>query len=241
MELVSRQGVEWCKNGDFRKGIELFDKVIAVQPSHEASLYNRAKAKVKLNLLEEALHDFNQLISLFPTNAAYLSDRGVLYHHLHQSDKAIQDLDQACILEPDKAYRYASRAYLKDQMGDLNGSLEDYKIAIKLDPEDAVSLNNLGLVEEKLGHLEQSKKSFKRADKISGVDDLSYPAPPTKENDLYEASKTELPKSNTQHTKKSLTIASYGSTLKSLFISKKARREFLEFIIDTFSFKTIRD
>lgn len=238
MELVFRQAVEWCRKGDYQKGIELFDKVIETQPAHEASLYNRAKAKAKLDLLVDALLDFNQLINLFPSNGSYLSDRGVLYHHLDQPERAIQDLDKACILEPEKAYRYASRAYLKDQMGDLKGSLEDYKIAIKLDPEDAVSLNNSGLVLEKMGHMEQSKKSFEKADKIYGVDNLSYPAPPTKENDLYETSKTDLRKSNTPLVKKSLTISSYGSTLKSLFTSNKVRREFLRFIIDTFSFNS---
>lgn len=129
MELVFKRGLEFCRKGEYQQAIVLFDKVIDKQPDHQASIYNRAKAKAKLSLLKEALMDYDKLIYFAPTNADYLSDRGTLYYHLKNNERAIVDLDMACGLQPNKSYRYSSRAFLKERIGDLEGVL--YKITQK--------------------------------------------------------------------------------------------------------------
>ena len=170
VEGLIEQGVAYCKNGDFAKGVELFDKALAVSPKDLVALSNRARALSRIDRLEDSLKDFEKLVDLQPANAQFVGDYAVALHLNNRDNDAAEAFDKALNLEPENPYRYSSRAFFKDRIGDHEGALADYDQCIAMDPEDAIALNNRGMVEEKLGYKERSKKSFDRSNKLMGYD-----------------------------------------------------------------------
>ena len=185
VEGLIEQGVAYCKNGDFAKGVELFDKALAVSPKDLVALSNRARALSRIDRLEDSLKDFEKLVDLQPANAQFVGDYAVALHLNNRDNDAAEAFDKALSLEPENPYRYSSRAFFKDRIGDHEGALADYDQCIAMDPEDAIALNNRGMVEEKLGYKERSKKSFDRSNKLMGYDPE---AKAKKESDVQTAS-----------------------------------------------------
>lgn len=231
-------GIENCKKGDFNGGISEFNKAISLNPNHVESIYNRAKAKFKLKLVEDCLEDFALALTIMPENPVLFSERAVVYYHLEENQNALNDLNKAVSLEPENSYRYASRAYIKDKIGDLEGAIEDYQKAIELDPEDAISHNNKGLVEEKLGYTNRAKISFRKADALTGFDEnIKY----SERSDIREHA--TIPPTPSQHdlkTQQKFGINSYLDVVKEIFTTRNGRNDFLSFVIDFFKGKRKR-
>ena len=89
---------------------------------------------------------------------------------------------------------------------------------IELDPKDDIAYNNLGLLQENAGKMSSAKNNFKKADKISGYN-------PEKRVD-------EIKKDLNEEEENSL-----GKTALSIFTSKRARKEYFQFIKSLFKKK----
>ena len=216
------QGLESCRKGDFKEGIEAFSKALQLNPSHVESLYNRAKAKFKLQLFDDCIADLTQAAAIAPSNPVLFSERAVVYYHKGLIQESLQDLDMAVELEPENPYRYASRAYIKDKSKDFEGALADYNKAVELDPNDAISHNNKGLVEEKLGYHNRSKTSFKRADELTGV----------KARPLQEELGNTVTMPEQKNQQKVYSLKDYYRHGKNVLTTKEGLRDFFSFIID---------
>lgn len=228
--------MENCKKGDFNGGISEFNKAINLNPNHIESIYNRAKAKFKLKLIEECLDDFALALVIMPENSVLYSERAVVFYHMGESQNALNDLNKAVSLESENPYRYASRAYIKDKIGDLEGSIEDYQKAIELDPEDAISHNNKGLVEEKLGFTNRAKISFSKADSLTGFDEkFKYSE---KSNIAENVMIPSTSNNRNLKSKQKFGVNSYLEVVKKIFTTRNGRNDFLSFAIDFFKRKS---
>lgn len=224
-----KSGMESCRKGLLEEGIAAFDKALHLNPSHLESLYNRAKARFKLQKFEECLEDFALALNISPDNPLLLSERAVVFYHMKNIDKALEDLEKAVQLDPENPYRYASRAYMKDKAGDLQGAIYDYNKAIALDPEDAISYNNRGLVEEKLGYHNRAKESFRKADGLTGA----KTAAPVSNDRTNHYAEENLIRPAPQKPKR-YPAKAYLKWIKKVFSSKEGFRDFLSFTIDFF-------
>lgn len=223
-------GLASCQSGDYQNGIHFFDLALAINPLHIESLYNRAKAKYKINAIEACLEDFDSAIKIASKDADLYSERAVVYYRLDQKKAALDDLTMAIALEPENPYRYASRAYIKDRYGDFEGAIEDYNKAIALDPEDAISYNNKGLVEEKLGLKKESVQSFQKADMLTG-----YKKPPVPDS-AKSGWQGAAANGQQQHVRPTQAApkkeASKWQIIKGIFTSREGRNDFIGFVLD---------
>lgn len=230
-----KAGMDSCRNGDYRNGISLFDQALAIDPGHLESLYNRAKAKYKINAIEECLVDFDHAIQIAPQNPDLYSERAVVFYRVGNSKAALNDLTVAIKLDSNNAYRYASRAYIRDKYGDHMGAIEDYSKAVELDPEDAISYNNKGLVEEKLGLKNESLASFQNADRLTGYKkNLSGTE---KAQGLTKSSGKENNRHVRSHQKVKQNNISVWKIIKQIFTSRDGRNDFIVFVLDIFKKK----
>ncbi len=219
-------GMASCRDGDYLEGIASFDLALAIHPTHLESIYNRAKAKYKVDAMDGCLADFNLAIEIAPTKADFYSERAVVYYRLERKKEALEDLTKAIDLDLNNPYRYASRAFIKDKYGDLQGAIADYNKAIELDPEDAISYNNKGLVEEKLGLKDASMESFRNADRLTGYRESGSaeetPKASKKQDFSHVRSKEEVQKNK----------SSKWEIIKAIFNSREGRNEFINFVLD---------
>ena len=90
-----------------------YDRVIALDPTHNASYLNRGSAKAELGRYEVAIADYDQALSLDVKFITAYHNRGVAKAKRGRYEAAIMDFTEAIRLNPKwaKAYRDRSSAY----------------------------------------------------------------------------------------------------------------------------------
>jgi len=171
---------------------------------------------------KSCIRHVNRALELFKNNSDLISLRGEAHFKIKDYLPALKDFNKAADLEPNNPFRFSSRAFLKDAMGDTAGAVEDYKMALHLDPEDATILNNLGVLEEKLGYKKAAKRKYQLADDLFQLDQSNQVE--------EEAGVSEKAFDNSKK-------KSYLSMISSIFIDKKQRKEFFQFVRNGFKLK----
>ena len=202
---------------EFEKAIEVLSSFLDDEKDNADALYTRAICYRKIELLDKSIADLSTILIRLPEEATLLCDRGISHFKNKNIEAAMLDMDKAVELEPNNPFRYSSRAYIRANI-DIKGAIADYEKTIELDPKDDIAYNNLGLLQENAGKMSSAKNNFKKADKISGynpekrVDEIK--------EDLNEEEENSL-----------------GKTALSIFTSKRARKEYFQFIKSLFKKK----
>jgi len=131
-EYSFRKGILHLKEGDYKKAIEGFNKVIKLDSSNHYAYANRARAKYSLGIYEGAIEDMARVIDLHPD---YLAEayyyRGWYYQSIDAWGKAIGDYKTAIELDCSDEGIYLNRAYCYMQLHDYEKVKEDLLEAIK--------------------------------------------------------------------------------------------------------------
>jgi tetratricopeptide (TPR) repeat protein len=185
-------------------------------------LFALAMVKVKENDHNEAIKLFTEVLAIDTKDANAYSQRGIAYLNIERFDLSLLDMNAAVALDNEYSFRYASRAYLKSRIGDLEGAVADYEKATQLDPSDGINFNNLALAQEQLGYAMKAKSNFEKSDDLTGV------------TATRAARLKREEKANQQKEPEKID----GKTVaKSVFLSKKGFKEFLQFIKNGFKLK----
>lgn len=215
------KGIAHCKNTEFEKGVECFDKALSLEHENIQALYNRGRALSRVGNLKASLNDFEKLTQIQPSNPSYIGDYAVALYLNEKNDEALTQFNLALSLEPENPYRYASRAFYYDRIGKFEESIKDYEKTIELDPEDAIAMNNKGLVEEKLGYKDKAKSSFDKSNNLTGYDPDKSPA-------LKDAQATAQQTPPSQNEAQSPDFDNKWDVIKSVF-TKEGFKDFLSF------------
>lgn len=192
-------------------------------------LSTMAHCNYRLGNFQQSAEELTQALMLAPDQAQLYSDRGISYFMLGDREKSLRDFNKAQELEPQNPYRYSSRAYVKDAFRDTKGAIEDYQKALEIDPEDAISYNNLGLLLEKVGYQKEAQQHFAKADQIEGRK-LNITSEQSAVYSEIKTSATEKkPIVNGPEPKTKITAGYLGSTIKSIFTTRKGFQEFMQF------------
>jgi Flp pilus assembly protein TadD len=202
---------------EFEKAIEVLSSFLDDEKDNADALYTRAICYRKIELFDKSIADLSTILIRLPEEATLLCDRGISHFKNKNIEAAMLDMDKAVELEPNNPFRYSSRAYIRANI-DIKGAIADYEKTIELDPKDDIAYNNLGLLQENAGKMSSAKNNFKKADKISGYN-------PEKRVD-------EIKKDLNEEEENSL-----GKTALSIFTSKRARKEYFQFIKSLFKKK----
>ena len=124
------------------KAMELYSKILEIEPNIAEVYNNRGILRKDLNDKEGALQDYNKAIELDPNDAGTYNNRGILRKDLNDKEGALQDYNKAIELDPNYAMAYNNRGNLRSDMNDNEGALQDYNKAIELAPNNASKYNN---------------------------------------------------------------------------------------------------
>lgn len=196
----------------------------------------QARELVSQNKLNQALESINKCLEISPEQPDALSQRGVIFFHLKKEDLAIMDMNRAVAIDSNNAYRYSSRAYIKAAYKDIEGAEQDYLKAIELDPKDEISYNNYGLLLENRGHVELAKKHYTKADELAGIKPIEQRAKEAREESRNQP-KPETTQNHSPEIAPEINEAkgpAVGQTIKSVFTTRSAFKEFLSFIKNGF-------
>lgn len=126
---------QYYKLGDEAQTLGVCSDIIALDPDHAMTYYNRGSIYSDMGLYEQALSDLNRTIELTPSYASAYNNRGMAYYRLQEYEKAIEDYNQA-IEQEDSAISYYNRASAYLALKNKDQALNDFRKFIELDDSD---------------------------------------------------------------------------------------------------------
>ncbi|HUV02603.1 MAG TPA: tetratricopeptide repeat protein [Desulfobacteria bacterium] len=130
-------GIEYAKKNN-PLAVEIFDKIIQLDPEDARAYYNRGNAYRNLQQYDRAIKDYTTALGVDPTYVNAYINRGNVYSRLERYAEAIADYDSALKLRSSyKAYVNRGNAYL--HLNRFSEAIEDFQTALDL---DTVDVNN---------------------------------------------------------------------------------------------------
>ena len=130
--MASKLFAQAVSEKDPSKEMELYSRIIEIDPNIAEVYNNRGILRKEMNDLDGALHDYNKAIELDPNDAMSYNNRGILKKEMNDPDGALQDYNKAIELNPNYAMAYNNRADLYLKMNDLDKALADVNHSIDL-------------------------------------------------------------------------------------------------------------
>jgi len=107
----------YIKLKNYKKAMELSNKLLRIKPNEPYALNNRGYAKMQLGDLEGALEDINNSILLLPYNSFAFRNRGMLYLKQNRKAEACNDFFKALALGFTKEYGDEVERLIKENCG----------------------------------------------------------------------------------------------------------------------------
>ncbi len=165
-KLLNDLGVKFAKKKD-RIALEIFEKIIQLDPNNAIVYYNRGKLYRDLNENGNAVEDYHKSIELDPNNAEAYYNCGNANLSLKQYHDAIMDYQKAIKIEPNNAtaYYYCGNSYLN--LKQYHEAIGNYRMAIKLDPNNAMAHYNCGNAHFNLNQYSEAICDYQMAIKLN--------------------------------------------------------------------------
>ncbi len=155
-------GDYYQKSRQYEKAIDVYDRIIAIQPS-AFCYYNRGLAFSKMGLLEKAIEDYDRAIARSPLfNDSYYA-KGVACASLGRLDKAIESYDRYVAMNPSDYRAYNNRGHVYYQLKQFEKALQDYNRSIQLNDRFGLAFGNRGMLYISTGQREAAVFDFSRA------------------------------------------------------------------------------
>ena len=97
--MASKLFAQAIAEKDPMKAMELYSKIIVINPNIAEVYNNRGLLKKETNDQEGALQDYNKAIELAPNDAAIYKNRGYLRNEINDQEGALQDYNKAIELD----------------------------------------------------------------------------------------------------------------------------------------------
>lgn len=160
---ISKLFAEAYNEKDYKKKIELYTKLINLDPNVAAAYFNRGYVYDEIGEYGKALDDINKSIELNSNDADAYCIRGIIYNHLGDDHSALKNYNKAIELDSKHVNAYCNRGYIYDNIGEYEKALYDLNMAIELDPNHATSFNNRANVYLHKHKIEQAMENIQKA------------------------------------------------------------------------------
>uniref|UniRef100_A0A7V5XHN1 Tetratricopeptide repeat protein n=1 Tax=Thermodesulfobacterium geofontis TaxID=1295609 RepID=A0A7V5XHN1_9BACT len=117
IEELFLEGARILTLKQFDSALEIFNKVLEIDPNHIKALEARAVIYVQKNELELAQNDLEKAISIEPENARLYFRLGQIYYRKKDLDKALELFTKAIDLEPTYPAAYMARSQVLREKG----------------------------------------------------------------------------------------------------------------------------
>lgn len=152
------------RNREFwERELVLAEKEINDKPQTVAAWLRRARARLELGQVKEALADAESALRLDPAGAAAWLIRGRIAFATGDLDGALRDYTRAIEVDPSQPEAFDLRGAAKLAAKRFEEAIADYDRALALDPARAGAYQNRGAARKMLGDLEGAKADFERA------------------------------------------------------------------------------
>ena len=128
--------------GNTKKSIALYDRVLKKNPSKMTALNNKGVVLDSIGNYDEAVECFNKALSSVPENVHVLCNKGIALYKNEKYDESLGCFDSALKLEPTYGNALTFKGHALYRLEKNNEALESYNKVIRLDQNNAEALYN---------------------------------------------------------------------------------------------------
>ncbi|MGV7221670.1 MAG: tetratricopeptide repeat-containing S1 family peptidase [Nitrospinales bacterium] len=131
-------------DGDSEKAIELFNKVLKMDPDFVLAHYDMAVAYRKQGELDLCISAYEKVLKIHPNFPSALSNLGGQYFRKGETEKAVKLFKRAIDIYPNFIQALSNLGASLNKLGRAEEAIPILKKALALNPEFSVSYYNLG-------------------------------------------------------------------------------------------------
>lgn len=147
----------------YERGIEDFDKVLALEPDNVLALIRRGEALGQLGETGRGLVDLDRAIALSPSSSLAYLHRGLIHNRRNEQEAALRDYDAAVQRGPHNAEALTNRAALYSITGKLDLAIRDLDAAVAIDRQNPAIFFNRGYAHFANGEYEKAIADYTTA------------------------------------------------------------------------------
>ncbi len=150
-------------NGEFNRAIELYNKLLAIDPDVPEVLNNLGNALRDVGRLDDAVAIYRRALKIKPNFSAAYNNLGLAQGRMGSFGDALESYRHAVSVNPDFADAYNNEGNALVNLGRTGEAISSYRKAIALRTGFVEAQTNLGNALRDLGHLEEAFEWQKRA------------------------------------------------------------------------------
>ena len=147
---------------DYDNAIKYYTKVIELDNNSLEAYYNRALAKMEINLYNEAIEDFKRIIELDKENTDAYLNIGICYDYMEEYNKSIEYYSKVIEIDNKALDAYYNRGLSKVGLKLYNEAFEDFIRAIDINPNYLNAYNGIGFSKTKYSNSELKKGNINK-------------------------------------------------------------------------------
>ncbi len=156
------------------KAIEMFKKIVEIEPDYAEAFYNIALAYYYLAEFASSIIYYSKVLELDPNDHEVLLERASLYAKTKEFKKAIDDYTKAIDYDKENASLYHNRGLLYGEIKDYTMAISDLNQAIKFDSGKAHYYYNLANFIKDTGDYKLAIKDYDKAIELNPKDDYGF-------------------------------------------------------------------
>jgi tetratricopeptide (TPR) repeat protein len=164
---ISRQAynsaIDNIKAANFQVALTFLDASLDLDPVFQEALLQRAKVKVELGLIPDALKDFLQASRINDKNGEPFFYLGYLQFNGDTGSNIIENLNLAIQKEYRTPQSYYNRGLYRLLVNEYSGAIEDFTSSIGLQTDFAFAYHDRAVAKYRLGDLQGALQDYRNA------------------------------------------------------------------------------
>ena len=160
------------ERGNYATAIDLFQKVVAADPSHKTAWTDLGRAYMLLRQTGKAVEAFQKQCELDPYDEYAFSSLGWAYTTERKYDEATTAFTKAIEINPLSQYAHAALGGMYQESHQYEKAVPELEKAVSLKPDDAALEISLGDAYLNLGRDDEALAAFDRATEISATPEV---------------------------------------------------------------------
>lgn len=161
-EKKYKEGEKAYSEGNYGNAIELYNKVINLEPMFFEAWHKKGKALYSMKKYNEAIVCYDKTLEINEEHGEAFMEKGIIMVELNDYDGAIKNFDRAIELERNNIEALNYKVYSLYKKGNYEEAIRLSEKVLNLDQGDFIALYNKGMILEKEGK-DMAKDFYKKA------------------------------------------------------------------------------
>lgn len=162
-KIAYNKAVESISSENYQDAISLLEASLSLYPDFTDAVVARAKVKVELGLIPEAITDFQELVIGQPSNGEYWFYLAYLQFDADTNAVVLDWFNKSINLGYHEPQAYYYSGLCKYLFGDYQGAIADYTSAVEKDNNYALAYHDRGTARRTLGDMQGALYDYRLA------------------------------------------------------------------------------